>query len=105
MTWKTIHAGCAARSAAFKAERDAHDARLAAGEYIRCAASQMGEAVRVMFDNFERKSICFEMSPEAYDAIPFGVAASPADYEKFGTLTAAPANFHDPMPMPMSEAA
>ena len=63
------------------------------GGYIRCAAlATKDDAVHVIFKG-QTEERGYYMTHAMYDAIPLLETATPADYERYGTLIPAPTEF------------
>ena len=93
--WKADHVkhGCDKKHAAYMAKEAEKAAMLAEGKVLRCAAMGVNDTVHVLFEGKDGNMVGFFMSSATYGSIPLGAHATPDDYLKFGSLTAAPSEF------------
>lgn len=93
--WKEAHKNCKAGHLAFMAKLQTEQDTLNAGYYVRCSALGfddllgVGNRVKVIFRNKERKEIAYWMNGETYNAIELGITATPEDYMQHGDITPA----------------
>lgn len=88
------HTKCHAAAAAYAAECAARDARLAAGEFLRCSALGGDDnVVHVLFRNAAGTTAGAYMSAGTYAAIPLTKDASLADFNAVGFTWNAPEHF------------
>jgi hypothetical protein len=77
--------GCEREAKVFKAQQVRKQVMLDKGHFVRVAAIQQGNMVKVWFRDKEGRETERLMPGRVYDAIPLGVPATIEDYETINT--------------------